>query len=495
MSSIKKQFKNDLEEKMDVDLSFEHSKLEKNVKVQHRLSPARVAVITSLSAAGLLITAPVVLILAATLRTISSVKTTTKKYSVQEIKMAERNTFKPLNSVTYPDQERPARSTLSTEEMVAYNNYVSAFYQGIISSNSASKNYSFSPINAYSILNELALASSRDELTERFNSLLGLDEEGRRALIVKAMKANSYGSESNTTQIKNSAFFTNEYPYNQDYVNKLTNLYCEAYQLDFSKDLDKMLEWAEKATNTKNFIDEKFLGLDEESVIVYFSTIYFKNAWQSKYIKSNNIKDKFYLSGDVTTDVTYMKHSYDTTGYYDYGKYISFSDYYYQGQKVTYIVPKEHEDDIYELTKGINIFEEDNDKFVTNEHQYIMVNLKTPKFSLSCESSFIDALKNIGFEDIFNRNINSFNGAFDHHVEGDNFYLQKMKQKNSAEFNEDGSIVKSLTMAVGGMARSAAMTSEAIKTLDVSLDQPFIYIIRDINGLPIYVGHVDNPNG
>ena len=30
-------------------------------------------------------------------------------------------------------------------------------------------------------------------------------------------------------------------------------------------------------------------------------------------------------------------------------------------------------------------------------------------------------------------------------------------------------------------------------TLDVKLNQPFIYIIRDINGTPIFVGHVDNP--
>jgi hypothetical protein len=30
-------------------------------------------------------------------------------------------------------------------------------------------------------------------------------------------------------------------------------------------------------------------------------------------------------------------------------------------------------------------------------------------------------------------------------------------------------------------------------TLDVKLNQPVIYIIRDINGTPIFVAHVDNP--
>ena len=47
-------------------------------------------------------------------------------------------------------------------------------------------------------------------------------------------------------------------------------------------------------------------------------------------------------------------------------------------------------------------------------------------------------------------------------------------------------------MAVIGAAGSAAPMEN--DTLDVDLNQPFIYIIRDINDTPIFVGHVDNPN-
>ena len=72
-----------------------------------------------------------------------------------------------------------------------------------------------------------------------------------------------------------------------------------------------------------------------------------------------------------------------------------------------------------------------------------------------------------------------------------NIYIQKIKQKNEVEFNEDGSIVKSVTMAsFGNGGKAAPMEND---TLDVKLNQPFIYIIRDINGTPIFVGHVDNP--
>ena len=33
------------------------------------------------------------------------------------------------------------------------------------------------------------------------------------------------------------------------------------------------------------------------------------------------------------------------------------------------------------------------------------------------------------------------------------------------------------------------------ETLDVKLNQPFIYIIRDVNNTPVFIGHVDNPKG
>jgi serine protease inhibitor len=45
-------------------------------------------------------------------------------------------------------------------------------------------------------------------------------------------------------------------------------------------------------------------------------------------------------------------------------------------------------------------------------------------------------------------------------------------------------------MASFGAWEAASMYGD---TLDVKLNQPFIYIIRDANDTPIFVGHVDNP--
>ena len=98
----------------------------------------------------------------------------------------------------------------------------------------------------------------------------------------------------------------------------------------------------------------------------------------------------------------------------------------------------------------------------------------------------------LGFSDIFNRNIDSFKNAFnDLKLDDYNIYIQTMKQRNEVEFNEDGSMVKSVTQTSFGAAMSAAPHEH--DTLEVDLNQPFIYIIRDINDTPIFVGHVDDP--
>ena len=95
---------------------------------------------------------------------------------------------------------------------------------------------------------------------------------------------------------------------------------------------------------------------------------------------------------------------------------------------------------------------------------------------------------------MFSDQVDSFHNAFkDEKLDGFNLYISVMKQRNEVEFNEDGSVVKSVSMA--GISKAESAMPGDFNTLDVDLNQPFIYIIRDINNTPIFVGHVDNPKG
>ena len=491
MDKTEKQFKEDFNNANKVDLSFDVDQLEPNTKKnRHKIRPYKIRLIITSSVLASLVIGLSIPVLMALLKVDESVNETTRKYTLAQIKVAESNSFKKLNNVNYPNFERPLKSDITSEEENAYHNFANLTYHSLVD-NSKADNMSYSAIGLYSNMNEMAFASSRNDLTIRFDNLLGLDATKRMQFYDKVIMANSYASENASTQIKNAAFLSNEYEYYPDFVDYLTNVYSEAYQIDFNTQKKKMVEWVNQAVKSNGFIDEKFLELNEETALYLFSTLYFKNAWLNKYVAADNITDDFHIDNKTVIKTKYMKHSYSLDKYYDYGSYISFKDYYYgRYASITYLVPKDIDDNIFELTKTANIFEEDNSKAVLPEkHHEIMVNLKLPKFKNKVDINMKDSLENLGFGDMFDSNYDSFGGAFITNSH-ENVYLQNIKQRNEVEFNEDGTIVKSVSMASLGATKAMPMK---LDTLDVSLNQPFIYIIRDINDVPIFVGHLDNP--
>ena len=495
MGDIKEKFKQDFEKANNVDLSFDVEKLEPNTKKsRHKIRPYKKVLIfgaVAMASVVVIVSIPAGMLL---IRTKESVRTYRRFYSMNETSLAEANTVRKLNLVGYPNQERPTKSILDENEKNAYGNFSNATYHGLVDS-SKKDNMSYAVVGLYSMLNELEEATSNDDLNARLNELLGQDKEGRKTLYRKIMRANSFSKDTSSIQLKNAAFFHNEYRYSQAYVDTLSNMYCEAYQLDFAKDAGKIVEWVNKAVDSQGFIDENYLNIDSESQLYLLSTLFFKNAWMSKYLSENNIVDDFFLENGSAVKTTYMSHTYYDSRYYDYGSYISFRDYYQNGNaSVTYIVPKDAKDNIYDLTKNENIFiDKEENKIEAEEYSRFKINLKTPKFAFKTDIDFENALKHLGFADIFNKTVNSFGNAFDDEnlaKDNLNIYLQQMKQRNEVEFNEDGSIVKSLSLSGLGAGSAAPMKNN---TLDVELNQPFIYIIRDINDTPIFVGHVDNP--
>lgn len=492
MKKLKEQFKKDFEQANNVELSFDVTQLESNQPhIRHRMRPLHKGLIF---ASGGLVLALVIAAIPFTITMFApkseSVKLARRKYNVNEIEIAKSNTFNKLNDVTYPNLNRPLLSDISEEENSAYSNFANLTYHSLVDT-SKEDNMSYCVVGLYSVLNELTASASRDDLKDRFNNLLGLNETSRVAFYEKIMKANSFVDENATTQIKNAAFFRNGLDYSPSYVDYLTSVYCEAYQLDFNTNANKMVEWVNKAVNDDHFIDKEFLGLRPDTVLYLFSTLYFKSAWGNKYLSSDNINDDFFLNDGNKVTTKYMKHSYNTESYYDYDSYIYFKDYYCDMGSVTYIIPKKTEDNIFTLTKDINIFEEKEDNKVLPKEHHITVNLQTPKFTNKANIDFALCLNNLGFGDIYDDHYDSFHGAFNQETTAEyNFYLQTLKQRNQVEFNEDGTIVKSVTMAAAG---GKGGSWKEVDTLDVKLNQPFIYIIRDANNTPIFVGHIDNP--
>ena len=129
----------------------------------------------------------------------------------------------------------------------------------------------------------------------------------------------------------------------------------------------------------------------------------------------------------------------------------------------------------------------DNDTNKINNRTFIT--LSVPKFKIKNEIDFIPLLEKLGLEKIFNKDYSTLNNPFII-KKGYNYYLNEVIQKNIIELNEDGTIIKSISYA--------SIIEETVVNIDlgfeIKLNQPFIYIIRDRNKLPIFIGYIKEPN-
>lgn len=485
MGNLKNKVKLDLTSKLDIDLKYDKTHLlENEAKPKRRFLALKIALASVACSIVMMVAVPILMI---GLQTRDSFKMEKKHYSIHEINNIENNSFKSLNSITYPSSELK-ENIINESFKNGYNNFSYLTYKNI----NKKDNFAYSPASLYSNLSVLSLASNDNEINETIDEILGVSKDNRNNNYKYFYENNYYANEQGTTQMYNGVFTSSQYEVNQQFVNALNNYYAEAYSLDFTnlKDVSKMLDWVDNKVDSDNFIDPSMLNLTDETAFVMMSTMYFDNRWAAKFDSKYSYEDIFVTSNDLNTSATFMNHEY-FGDLYDYGTYVAAYDKYSNSRKIKYIVPKSIEDNIYDLTAGVDIIKDDESKLVKSTSEYeepIMIDLHLPKFNTSYTIDFKETLTNIGLSKMYEEESNSFNNAFTN-LNDTSIYLQKLMQKSEVSFNEDGTTIKNVTFYI---AAGDAGPAPELDTYIVKLNQPFIYIIYDNQDMPIFIGHVDN---
>ena len=168
--NLKNKIKQDLESKLDVNLSFDMSKLEVNEK--RVINPRKVIKYTSLALASSLLIAfmvPLINMLDVD-TTYNEVK---RRYSLNEIEILNNTSFKKMNEVKYPSSKREIYG-VSEDYKNALNNFTYNVYNELDKDNT-----SFSPLGLYSNLNIISLASDNELVLNQFDDVLGLNKSLR----------------------------------------------------------------------------------------------------------------------------------------------------------------------------------------------------------------------------------------------------------------------------------------------------------------------------
>lgn len=462
------------------DETFKDVELKDN-KYKHKFIRNRVFKIVGLSLIGacaVVIIIPFVAVLSIGLRFEEHLNYQKKSFSIPEIKDMDLKEIKRLTSIEYPTLNMKDEK-VTKDFVLDVNNFAYKVFNNGINQ----PNFGYSPISLYMHFDILSTLAN-DEYQPIFDDLLGGDSNSRLENIVNTFLVNFYQNDDLGTYMYNGLFLDDSINTTNYYLNELTKRYVETYQLNLQNDnhINFMKQWVNDHSPIKNITNED-LDIDDGTIFYLFSSLYFVNKWKHTYDSDNTSLKTFTNIDNTISNVEFMTHAYYGE-VYEYDDYISFYDYYASHDyRVQYIFNKTANDSIFDIIKGNNFLNKDE-----SEKSFAPIELTMPKFSFKNNINFSDILKG-ELPSLFDENGHVFNKAFglDENI---NSFLKYTKQKNEVIFKEEGTKVKTLTFSSG----AADVSDPSLPNLGyvIKLDSPFIYIIKDLNNVPIYIGVVTN---
>jgi serpin B len=312
----------------------------------------------------------------------------------------------------------------------------------------------------HAAFNKLAL-----ELASRGEGAEGTDDEGFRLNIVNAI----WGQQD------------------YDFLSEFLDVLAENYDAGL-RILDFVNNPEESRITINDWVSEQTEGrikdLIKEGVItsltrlVLTNAIYFNAAWQYPFDEENTYDDTFYLldGSEITVE---MMHQTEELGYTEGDGYQAV-ELKYDGGELSMIIllPEEGNFEAFESSLDAETLEEIIANIGTAN-----VTLAMPKFEYDSEFSLKDALEAMGMTDAF-----SMDADFSGMTGNTELFIKDVVHKAFVSVDEAG------TEAAAASAVVIDLKAVPGEPAEVTIDQPFIYLIQDIQtGSILFIGSVVNP--
>lgn len=353
--------------------------------------------------------------------------------------------------------------------------------------NAGKENRVCSPLNIYMALSMLAAVTGGET---RQQILDALDAESLDALQKQAAQLwaeNSWDDGLVTSTLANSIWLRDGYNYNSETLQKLgEDFYASAFSGEMGSDAynNILRDWINE--HTGNLLTEQAgkLELNADTVLALVSTLYYSASWHDKFSSAATTQDVFHApNGDVSTD---FLHSSDSNTVY-YGDGFSAIGLSLENSSRMWLLKPDEGVDAAELLQN-----EDTLGFLLangewSQTQRAIVNLSLPKFDVSSDLDILDTLAQLGMTDVMDGIKSDFTPLA---VTDDSLALTQAKHAARVKIDEDGCEAAAYTIL--GVEATAMMGPE--DEIDFTLDNPFVFAITGIDGLPLFVGLVNQPN-
>ena len=353
--------------------------------------------------------------------------------------------------------------------------------------NAGKENRVCSPLNIYMALSMLAAVTGGETRQQILDALGAESLDALQKQAAQLWAENSWDDGLVTSTLANSIWLRDGYNYNSETLQKLgEDFYASAFSGEMGSDAynNILRDWINE--HTGNLLTEQAgkLELNADTVLALVSTLYYSASWHDKFSSAATTQDVFHApNGDVSTD---FLHSSDSNTVY-YGDGFSAIGLSLENSGRMWLLKPDEGVDAAELLQN-----EDTLGFLLangewSQTQRAIVNLSLPKFDVSSDLDILDTLAQLGMTDVLDGIKSDFTPLT---AANDSLALTQAKHAARVKIDEDGCEAAAYTIL--GAETTAMMGPE--DEIDFTLDNPFVFAITGIDGLPLFVGLVNQPN-
>ncbi len=347
------------------------------------------------------------------------------------------------------------------------------------------ENRVFSPVNIYIALGMLA-ETTAGNTRQQILDLLGVPAIEDVRILMKGLYNSAYYDENLKSILASSVWLRDDMDYNQDTMDSLAENY---YASSFSGEMGS----PEYSEAFRTWLDEQTDGLlkeqigdmefKKETLVTLATTVCFCAKWKQEFIKDYTDEGIFHAAaGDVQCD---FMHQSTTGPCYRGDKFRAVMKWFYPALgNMMFILPDEGVS-VYDLLEDEQVLDFIDKGFDYEQSKSVIINMTMPKFDISSKKDIVEDLKELGVTDAFDKMNADFSPLTD---ETDNIYLSKVEHGVRVAADEEG--VKAAAFTVETIEYGALIPDE---TVDFVLDRPFMFVIRLGEGLPVFIGIVENP--
>ena len=300
----------------------------------------------------------------------------------------------------------------------------------------------------------------------------------------------------NVLSLANAIYIRNTYAQyiKEEYKNRLEDKYNTEVKIDEFKNAKTMNSWIENKTfgQIKDMISDN-IPANPDNKMILINALAIDMKWKTEFDAANTYSRPFYTNDNKQLDVAMMNNETKS-------KNVS----YYKDDKVTALLMdlEEYENEQMEflaimpnsdLSKYIENFDKkdlnnitDNLKKASETNAGLKISI--PKFSFDYDLKLEKDMKALGITDAFSPEKADFSNM----VNNKKLWVGGALHKANIDFTEKG--VKAAAVTVIYMKDATAILNEE-KPIEVKIDHPFMYVIRDKKSGEIwFVGTVYEPN-